>query len=69
MNISTNVFKRCEIVLHSTKEYENPFMDVDIDAVFTHESGRKITLPGFWNGKTSGRSASVQTDPEHGATP
>ena len=51
MNISTNVFKRCEIVLHSTKEYENPFMDVDIDAVFTHESGRKITLPGFWNGK------------------
>ena len=46
MNISTNVFKRCEIVLHSTKEYENPFMDVDIDAVFTHESGRKIIEVG-----------------------
>jgi hypothetical protein len=44
------VFKRCEIVLHSNKTYENPFMDVDIDAVFTHEDGTVIALPGFWNG-------------------
>lgn len=51
MNLSTQVFQRCEIVLHSTKEYANPFMDVAIDAVFTHESGRTITLPGFWNGE------------------
>ncbi len=43
--------KRCEIVLHSTKEYDNPFLDVDIDAVFTHENGKEITLPGFWNGE------------------
>ena len=50
MNISTNVFKRCEIVLNSNKAYENPFMDVDIDAIFTHEDGTVITLPGFWNG-------------------
>ncbi len=51
MNIKVNVFKRCEIVLHSDKTYENPFMDVDIDAVFTHEDGTVITLPGFWNGE------------------
>ncbi len=51
MNILTNVFKRCEIILHSDKTYENPFMDVDIDAVFTHEDGTVITLPGFWNGE------------------
>jgi hypothetical protein len=50
MNISTKVYKRCEIVLHSTKDYENPFMDVNIDAIFTHEDGTVITLPGFWNG-------------------
>ncbi len=43
-------YKRCEIVLHSTKEYANPFADVDIDAVFTHEDGTVIKLPGFWNG-------------------
>ncbi|MBR2860939.1 MAG: DUF4038 domain-containing protein [Clostridia bacterium] len=50
MNFSTTVYKRLEIVLHSDKEYENPFLDVDIDAVFTHEDGTVITLPGFWNG-------------------
>lgn len=51
MNADVKVFKRIEIVLHSDKKYENPFLDVDIDAVFTHESGKKISLPGFWNGK------------------
>jgi len=50
MNIKVNTFKRCEIVLHSTKEYANPFMDVDVDAVFTHENGTVIAIPGFWNG-------------------
>jgi len=35
MNIKTEIYRRCEIVLHSNKTYENPFMDVDIDAVFT----------------------------------
>ncbi|MBR6765101.1 MAG: DUF4038 domain-containing protein, partial [Clostridia bacterium] len=50
MNILTNVFTRCEIILHSTKSYDNPFMDVNIDAVFTHEDGTVIAIPGFWNG-------------------
>jgi hypothetical protein len=26
-------------------------MDVDIDAIFTHEDGTVISLPGFWNGE------------------
>ncbi len=50
MIFSTEVNKRIEIKLNSAKEYSNPFRDVDIDAVFTSESGRKIALPGFWNG-------------------
>jgi hypothetical protein len=50
MNIKTKLFDRCEIVLHNNKTYANPFMDVDIDAVFTHEDGTVISLPGFWNG-------------------
>ena len=45
------LFDRYEIVLHSNKTYENPFMDVDINAVFTHEDGTVIGLPGFWNGE------------------
>lgn len=59
------VYKRCEIVLHSTKTYENPFLDVDIDAVFTHEDGTVITLPGFWNG---GNEWKVRFSPDRPGT-
>ncbi len=51
MNILTDIFRRCEIVLNSDKTYENPFADVDINATFTHEDGTVIALPGFWNGE------------------
>ena len=50
MNILTDIYRRCEIVLNSNKTYENPFVDVDINATFTHEDGTVITLPGFWKG-------------------
>ncbi len=49
MKIQSTAFRRCEIILHSTKEYENPFADVQIDATFVC-GDKKITLPGFWNG-------------------
>ena len=42
--------RRTDIILQSGKEYENPYTDVDIDAVFTHEDGTSIRLYGFWNG-------------------
>ena len=51
MDIKTRVYKRCEIILQSTKHYDNPFMDVDIDATFTHTDGTVIKIPGFWNGE------------------
>ena len=51
MKLSTVMYQRCEIVLHSAKTYENPFLDVNVDAVFTHEDGTRIALPGFWNGE------------------
>ena len=44
------VWKRTDIVLTSTVEYDNPYADVTLDAVFTHEDGTKIALYGFWNG-------------------
>ncbi len=49
------VWKRTDIVLTSEKEYENPYTDVDIDAVFTHESGETVHLYGFWNGGSEWR--------------
>ena len=42
--------RRTDIVLHSEKTYENPYMEVEIDAVFTHEDGDTVSLYGFWNG-------------------
>ena len=43
-------YRRTDILLTAEKEYENPFLEVNIDAVFTHESGVSISLLGFWKG-------------------
>ncbi len=45
---NATVWSPTEITLESTKEYENPYKDVSIDAVFTHTDGTQISLPGFW---------------------
>lgn len=45
------VWRRCEITLQSSKDYANPFLDVEIMAEFVHESGDRVTLPGYWNGE------------------
>ena len=42
------VWSPVEIILWSSKDYHNPYVDTTIDAVFTHSDGTKITLPGFW---------------------
>ena len=44
------LWHRTDIVLHSGRAYQNPYADVEIDAVFTHEDGDQISLYGFWNG-------------------
>lgn len=49
-NMTAEVWKRIDIILTGSKDYENPYLDVDIDAVFTHEDGTQIRLYGFWNG-------------------
>ena len=48
------LWHRTDIVLHSSVTYENPYADVEIDAVFTHEDGDEIFLYGFWNGGRDG---------------
>ncbi len=51
--LEAELWSPVEITLESTKEYSNPYSDVEIDAVFTHADGTKIKLPGFWKeGKT-----------------
>ena len=41
------VWKRTDIILKSSATYDNPYKDVEIDAVFTHEDGTEIALYGF----------------------
>lgn len=51
MILKTTAYQRIEIPLISNKIYDNPFMDVEIDAEFTHRDGTVIKIPGFWNGE------------------
>src|SRR5690606_22256278 len=44
------IWERTDLKLVSSENYANPFLDVTVDAVFTHESGAVITLPGYWDG-------------------
>ncbi len=37
-----------EIRLVSSKGYLNPYLEAELDAVFTHESGKEIKVPAFW---------------------
>ncbi len=37
-----------EIRLTSSQEYANPYIEAELDAVFTHESGKEIKVPAFW---------------------
>ena len=48
--LTAEIWDRVDVVLQSEKKYDNPYKDVQIDAVFTHESGKTISLYGFWYG-------------------
>ncbi len=43
------VWNPLEIKLVSTKKYENPYLDVEINATFKHVSGKEINVMGFWH--------------------
>lgn len=44
-------WRTCEIELCSSKEYGNPFIDVDVTAEFIGPGGEKIKLLGYWDGE------------------
>ncbi len=51
--LTAEVWSPVEILLRSTVDYKNPYVETEIDAVFTHTDGTTVTLPGFWMaGKT-----------------
>jgi hypothetical protein len=44
-----------EWTLHSERSYENPFVDVTVDARFTSPTGQTFTVPGFYDGEDTWR--------------
>lgn len=40
----------CEIVLQSEQKYADPFTNLELDLVFTHENGEAWRVPAFWSG-------------------
>ncbi len=51
----TNVNEFIEITLNSTKQYADPFNEIEIDAIFTEPSGRTVRIPAFWAGNSTWR--------------
>lgn len=43
-------WRMVELAFTSTRQYANPFLDVQITATFTAPSGAQIIRPGFWDG-------------------
>ena len=39
-----------EISLVSERTYQNPFMEVELDAIVTQPDGRQLRVPAFWAG-------------------
>ena len=40
-----------EWALYSDQGYENPFWDVMVDASFTSPTGKRYSMPGFYDGE------------------
>ena len=43
-------WKAFTLDLHSDRAYENPFLNVDVTAVFTGPEGEILRVLGFWDG-------------------
>ena len=51
MKLFAETWRKCEIVLSASKEYENPIHDVILDMEISN-GNKTLSVPGFWNGKT-----------------
>ena len=43
-------WKETELEFLSSLDYPNPYTDLEFWVEFTHESGKKLVRPGFWDG-------------------
>lgn len=48
--VSAETWRSVEIELTAEGERDDPLVDLEVDAVFTHEDGSVVTRPVFWDG-------------------
>ncbi|NLH98700.1 MAG: DUF4038 domain-containing protein [Chthonomonadales bacterium] len=48
-------WQHVEIELRSERDYANPYTDVEVWAVFRHDSGHELVRPAFWDGGSTWR--------------
>lgn len=46
----SEAYRMTEITLRSSKTYTRPVVDIDITCIWQHQSGRTVSVKGFWNG-------------------
>ncbi len=46
-------WREVELALTAKKKHKNPYVDLELQVEFTHESGEVVLRPGFWDGGTS----------------
>lgn len=51
-----------EIILNAVKSYNNPYLDVDLTAVFVGPAGQHQVVKGFWDGGHTYRVCFTPTD-------
>lgn len=59
--VTVEQWRSTEIELTSTGTYPSP-LEVEVDAVFTSDSGTKITRPAFWDGASTWRVRFAPTE-------
>lgn len=50
ISMKAQQWRTCDIELTGTGKYNNPFQDVDVNAVFTGPKGETVNILGFWDG-------------------
>ena len=48
--ITAEANRVAEVPLVSEKTYQNPFMEIELDAVVTQPDGKQLRVPAFWAG-------------------
>lgn len=52
---ATPCWSRAELVFSATRTYANPLCDQQLDADLVSPSGRRLSVPGFWDGEITWR--------------